>query len=328
MRVLAGDVGGTKTLLSLAELEPEAPARTIAEQRFDSRSFERFSDLLQAFLRDQVKRGPVESACFAVAGPVHGEEVKVTNLPWHMTVQEARAALGTQHVRFINDFQAVGYGIDGIQEHDLAALQRAKPVPEAPRAVIGAGTGLGQGIVVWQTDHYEPLATEGGHVDFGPTDEQQMGLLRYLQRRYGHASYERVLSGPGLTNIYAFLCEQRPDRTSPDLIRALETGDAGAAISEAAMAGKDALAESALEMFVAIYGAQAGNLALTCLASGGVYIAGGIAPKILPKLQAGGFIRHFLAKGRMSELLTRLPVQVVTNPKVGLLGAAIAASRL
>jgi glucokinase len=327
MRVLAGDIGGTKTLLSLVEVGPEAPLKTIVEKRFGSRALERFSDLLRAFLRDHADSGSVKSACFAFAGPVHGDEVKVTNLPWHMTVQEAREVLGAQHVRFINDFQAVGYGIDGLNDHDLAVLQRGKPAPEAPRAVIGAGTGLGQGIVVWQTDHYEPLATEGGHVDFGPTDEQQVELLRYLQRRYGHVSYERVLSGPGLTNIYAFLRDRSPGRASPDLLQALETGDAGAAISEAALTGKDSLAERALDMFVAIYGAQAGNLALTCLASGGVYIAGGIASKILPRLQTGSFIRHFLAKGRMSELLTGLPVQVVTNPKVGLLGAAIAASR-
>jgi glucokinase len=327
MRLLAGDVGGTKTWLAL--MEPHGgELRTVVEERYDSRAFGRFPDLLQAFLDRHAGTGAIHAACFAVAGPVQGDEVRVTNLPWHLAARPVRNILGTPRVRLINDFQAAGYGIDGLHQNDLAVLQGGTRRAGAPRAVIGAGTGLGQGILVWQTDHYEPLATEGGHADFGPTDEEQVELLRHLQRRSGHVSYERVLSGPGLTNIYAFLRERSPERASPQILQALESGDAGALISDAALAGTDPLAERSLDMFVAIYGSQAGNLALTCLASGGVYVAGGIAPKILPRLQSGEFMRHFLAKGRMSELLADMPVQVVTNPKVGLLGAALAASRL
>jgi glucokinase len=328
LRVLAGDIGGTKTLLSIMEVGKVAPPRARAEQRFDSRAFEQFADLLRAFLEQHRGEGPIEAACFAVAGPVERDQVKVTNLPWHMTLTSIRAALGTDKARLINDFQAIGYGIDGLREGDLAPLQPAPPSPQAPRAVIGAGTGLGQSILVWQNDHYEPLATEGGHADFGPTDEQEIDLLRYLQGRLDHVSYERLLSGPGLTNIYAFLRQQSPHLGDPGVIAAVEQGDAGAHISEAALAGQDPLAERALDMFVAIYGAQAGNLALACLASGGVYIGGGIAPKILSRLKSGRFMQAFRSKGRMSELLAKFPVQVITNPKVGLLGAAVAASRL
>jgi glucokinase len=327
MKVLAGDVGGTKTWLALTEFADDRP-RLLAEQRYDSRAFDEFSDLLEAFLREHGAGSRLAGACIAVAGPVRGDEVRVTNLPWRLSTHALRVALQTEKVRLINDFQATGYGIAGLSDQDLVVLQHRTGEPGAPRAVIGAGTGLGQGILVWQGDHYEPLPTEGGHADFGPSDAVQVDLLRYLKRRYGHVSYERVLSGPGLTNIYRFLHEQEPDRGSAQIVEASETGDAGAAIAEAAMDQSDALAERALDMFVAIYGAQAGNLALACLASGGVYVAGGIAPKILRKLQAGSFMQHFLAKGRMSEVLTNIPVQIVVNAKVGLLGAALAASRL
>lgn len=326
MTVLAGDIGGTKTLLAL--IDPEAGHRTLAEQRYDSQRFDDFTQLLRLFVADIAGLPRPEAGCFAIAGPVEGKRAKTTNLRWELDVDILARVLGTPRVRLINDFQAVGYGIEGLSGADLAVLQVGEPRIQAPRAMLGAGTGLGQGILVWQYDHYEALPTEGGHVDFAPTDDLQIELLRHLRHRFGRVSFERVLSGPGLHNIYQFLQERHPEQASPELRAAIDAGDPAAAISQAAIAGTDPLAGQALEMFVGIYGAQAGNLALTCLAYGGVYVAGGIAPKLLDRLRSGPFMSQFLAKGRMSTLLSRVPVQVILNPRVGLLGAALAASRI
>jgi glucokinase len=324
--VLAGDIGGTKTLLAL--MDTEVGHRTLAEQRYDSQAFDDFTQMLRLFVADTTGLPRPEAACFAIAGPVEGKRAKTTNLRWELDVDALANVLGTPRVRLINDFQAVGYGIEGLSGADVALLQVGDPRPQAPRAVLGAGTGLGQGILVWQYDHYEPLPTEGGHVDFAPTDDLQIELLRHLRHRFGRVSFERVLSGPGLHNIYQFLQERHSEQASPELRAAIEAGDPAAAISRAAVAGTDPLAVQALEMFVAIYGAQAGNLALTCLACGGLYVAGGIAPKLLDQLRSGPFMSQFLAKGRMSTLLAKVPVQVILNPKVGLLGAALAAGRI
>ncbi|MFL6652660.1 MAG: glucokinase [Sulfurifustaceae bacterium] len=327
MQVLAGDIGGTKVLLQLAELD-RSSYRVIAERRFESASHTGLLPLVREFLRSVGLMAPPAAACFGVAGPITGaptrQMARVTNLPWIVESEPIAQELGIARVRLINDFQAVGYGIETLSAEQLVVLQAATREPAAPCAVIGAGTGLGQALLVWQDDHYESVATEGGHADFAPTDQIQVELLRYLSERYGRVSYERVLSGPGLVNLYSFFSSRgQPARS--DLLAA---EDAPAAITAAGLAASDQAAAAALRLFVKIYGAHAGNVALGYLARGGVFIAGGIAPKILTALQDGTFIRAFADKGRMGALLGAMPVGVITNERVGLLGAALAASRL
>jgi len=330
MRILAGDIGGTKTLLQIAECDA-GRCRAVREQRFDSGAHDSLAAIVRDFLRNE-RADAVESSCFGVAGPVKetgsGQHVKVTNLPWEIDSQSLAREFGFPHARLINDFQAVGYGIEALGAHDLVVLQRGETVPRGPRAVIGAGTGLGQGILVWDRDHYEPIATEGGHASFGPNDELQIELARYLLKNCGRASYERVLSGHGLVRLYNFLKARGGTPESPSVAQAMQNDDPAAAITRAALEQNDALANRTLDLFVDIYGAQAGNLALTAGATGGVYIAGGIAPKILSRCTDGRFIRAFCNKGKMTPYVTAIPVQVVTNPQAGLIGAALAASRM
>ncbi len=330
MRILAGDIGGTKTLLQVAECAA-GRCRPVREQRFDSGAHASLASIIRDFFRDD--RAPeIEAACFGVAGPVKqaasGERVKVTNLPWEIDSQSLAREFGFPHARLINDFQAVGYGIEALGARDLVVLQQGEAVPRGPRAVIGAGTGLGQGILVWDRDHYEPIATEGGHASFGPMDELQLDLTRYLFKTCGRSSYERVLSGHGLARLYSFLKARGEIPESLTVAQAMQDDDPAAAITRAALERNDALANRALDLFVDIYGAQAGNLALTVGATGGVYIAGGIAPKIIARLTDGRFMRAFCNKGKMTPYVTAVPVQVVTNPQVGLIGAALAASRM
>jgi glucokinase len=330
MKVLAGDIGGTNTRLRIAECAGHA-CRVVREQRFDSRRYTGLAPILREFLVDELGALP-EAACLGIAGPVRrqdgSEHVKVTNLPWEVDSAELACAVGLPRIRLINDFQAIGYGIEALSDDDLAVLQPGKPVSTGPRAVLGAGTGLGQGILVWAGDHYEAIATEGGHAEFGPTDDLQLELARYLLTTEGHASYELVLSGHGLVRLYGFLRSQHVATESRAVARAMSEGDAAAAITQAALEANDALANKTLDLFVRIYGAQAGNLALTAGATGGVYVAGGIAPKILSRLREGAFIKAFRNKANMSQYVAAIPVRVVLNDAVGLLGAALAASRL
>jgi glucokinase len=327
MRVLAGDIGGTKVLLQLAEFEGD-DCRVIAEQRFESAAYDGLLPLVREFLRVAAPIVVPQAACFGIAGPIsvtpEGQVARVTNLPWIVESAAIERELRIPRVRLINDFQAVGYGIETLSDEDLLPLQVGTRVPQGPCAVVGAGTGLGQALLVWQGDHYEAVATEGGHVDFAPTDDLQIELFRYLRERHGRVSCERVLSGPGIVNLYSFFIS-RGQSTAGDLLCA---DDPAAAITAAALQNNDAAASAALRLFVKIYGAHAGNVGQSYLATGGVYIAGGIAPKILPALRDGNFTREFADKGRMSALLAAMPIYVVTNEGVGLLGATRAASRL
>jgi glucokinase len=325
--ILAGDIGGTKTLLQIAEAGPDG-CRPVLERRYDSHAYAGLlpmvSDMLQA-----AGAPSVAAACFGVAGPVEEGRAQVTNLPWRLDAAAIGAALGIPKVRLINDFQAVAYGIEGLGAEDLSTLQAGQPEPHGTRAVIGAGTGLGEGFMVWSGQHYEAMPSEGSHADFAPTDGVQAELLRHLQARFGHVSYERIVSGPGLVNVYEFLQASGHGQPSPELAAALASGgDPAAAISEFALKGQDPLAGLALDLFIQVYGAEAGNLALKVLAMGGVYVAGGIAPKIIDQLRAGGFVRAFSDKGRFAALLSRIPVHVVLNPKVGLMGALTVAGRM
>lgn len=315
--LLAGDIGGTKTLLRLFE----TGGGVLAEQRFDSASFASLEQVVGEFLSGFPSR-PLAAACFGVAGPVQGGRANITNLPWRIDEASIAAKCHIPQVRLINDFQAVAYGIEALETQDIATLQAGAAQECGVRAVIGAGTGLGEGFMVWLGGRYEALSSEGSHADFAPVDALQIELLRYLAARYGHVSYERLLSGPGLVNIFEFLRDSRNHQATAGLQTAMKAGDPAAAISAFAMSSKDGLAVDALDLFARIYGAEAGNLALKVLARGGVYIAGGIAPQIIGKLKEGEFLRAFADKGRFAGLLRNIPVHVVLNPKVGLLGAA------
>lgn len=328
MAILAGDIGGTKTLLQLAEPN-NGSFDLLYEQRYPSADFLDFLPVVQQFLASApaVAKANITGACFGVAGPVSGRSAVTTNLPWKLDADQLEKLLGIPHVRLINDFQAVGYGIEALNESDLVTLQEGQANPKGTRIVIGAGTGLGQGLLVWQDDHYEVVASEGGHASFAPTNTLQIELFNYLKTQFTWPTWERVASGRGLVNIFNFLAQTEP--VSDALKVALKEGDQGAAISQYGLTGKDTTAAKALDMFVHIYGSQTGNFALTALASGGVYVAGGVAPKIISKIQEGGFLQAFLDKyDKMQPLLKAMPVKVVMNQHVGLLGCAVAASRL
>jgi glucokinase len=328
MQVLAGDIGGTSTRLWIAHSDGHS-CRKLYERHFPSRQYPGLIPILQEFLATEAV-GNIAAVCLAIAGPIRrtddGEFCKVTNLPWEVDSRELTRALQLPRVHLINDFQAVGYGIEALHDDDVVVLQPGAPPPHAPRAALGAGTGLGQGILVWQGDHYEPIATEGGHAAFGPTDELQLALAYYLLKTEGHSSCEMILSGRGLVRLYRFL-HARGAEESPQVAQAMRAGDAAAAITQAATESQDPLACQVLDLFVRIYGAQAGNLALTAGATGGVYIAGGIAPKILDKKHIGEFLRTFRDKASMAHYMESIPLQVVINESVGLMGAALAAGR-
>jgi glucokinase len=330
MIVLAGDIGGTKTLLQLSRSSSDG-LEILHEQRYASAEFGEFLPLASQFVEEsfQLTGERPSRACFGVAGPVNGRKAKTTNLPWTLDADALEADLKIQQVRLINDFQSVGYGVDALKSEDIVTLQQGVEKPQGTRVIIGAGTGLGQAFLIWQADHYEVAASEGGHSDFSPADDDQIELLRYLRKRYRWATWERVVSGRGLVNIFEFLVERDAPPLSAPLQEALRNEDHAAAISRFGMQGQDPTAAKALQIFVTLYGAQAGNLALTGLATGGVYLAGGVASKIIDKLTDGTFMNAFSNKeDRMQPLLKAMPVRVIVNPNVGLLGSAIAASRL
>jgi glucokinase len=325
MQLLAGDVGGTKTLLCVAERDGAA-LRILRKQRFENANHNNFTDLLRTFL-SAAPPTTFAGACVAIAGPVRaradGQYVKVTNLPWEIDSATLAQEFRLSRVRLLNDFAAIGYAIEEVRDADLVTLNTGVPAPHGPRVVIGAGTGLGQAILFWNSNHYEVIATEGSKADFGPTDELQLELARALMQRHGRASYELILSGAGLVRLYEFLRDRAGARAP---IRPED--DLAAAITQAALDGGDALASAALDLFVSIYGAQAGNLALTAGATGGVYIAGGIAPKIISRLTDGAFMKSFINKGKMKDYVGAMPVRVVMNPETGLCGALSVAARI
>jgi glucokinase len=335
MLLLAGDIGGTKTILRLAETSAsEARLKTIYEERYSSHDFVDLVPMVQQFLATAKTPVP-EKACLAIAGPVVNDTAQLTNLTWMLDARNLEQKLGINKVTLINDFAAVGYGVLGLEAEDLSTLQAGEPKPRSPIAIIGAGTGLGHCFLVPQGDNYQVFSSEGGHVDFAPRSELEFQLRQYLLEKHniGRVSVERVVSGPGIVSIYQFLRDRSLAPESPVIaqtVRAWEQqedgNDPAAAIAAAAVEKSDRLCEKTMQMFVEAYGAQTGNFALQLLPYSGLYIAGGIAPKILPLMQAGNFLQAFTDKGRMIPLLKSIPVQMVLNPKVGLIGAAIRAS--
>ncbi len=327
MKVLAGDIGGTKTLLRVIEADGSG-LKTLAELRYVSAEYAQFMPLVDDFLASTGIDGrSLAAACFGIAGPVDGRHAHTTNLPWKIDADILARELKLDQVSLLNDFEAVGYGIDMLAQDDLLTLQPGQPRAQAMRAVLGAGTGLGVAMLVWEDDHYRVLPSEAGHTGFAPADALQLELLRWLMQREDPPCLEHVLSGHGLVNIFNFLCSYEHAAPGTALAQALDRGDRAASISAAALAGSDPVAVQALDLFCALYGAIAGNLALSTLAYGGVYIAGGIAPKIVERLRDGAFIRAFNHKGKMTTLAQQMPVQVICNERVGLLGAAAVALR-
>lgn len=326
---VCGDIGGTKSLLQAGWIDGGCPD-PVLERNLPSAEFPDFSSLLRAFLRDPgLERlgARIRHACFAVAGPVAQGKVTLTNLPWELDAAALSRAFAVPRFELVNDFVAVAMGLPELGEADLLPIQPGQADARGARLALGAGTGLGVAGLVWSGSDMFPVQSEAGHMDFASLGAVQADLLAYLGARYGRVSCERVVSGPGLVNIFEFLQQRDGRAPSAGLARELAGGDGAAAIARHALARSDPLAQDALDLFLEIYGAVAGNLALAFLATGGVYLAGGVTPKIAPALTQGRFIRAFCSKGRFAPLLQRIPVRVVLNQRVGLLGAALQAAR-
>ena len=323
MTFLAGDIGGTHVRLALAESPPSPNGIEISHQQiFLSGSFESFEDILQIFLGETRAR-PVAS-CFAVAGPVIQGYASVTNLPWELEEGRLSAQMGIKKVRLVNDFEAVGYGISGLSKDDVFILQAGNVDLKSTRAVIGAGTGLGEAIIVQCASGEKVICCENGHADFAPTNELEIALWHALKHGRSRVSNEDILSGKGIPMLMEFLSSHKDIQPADHLKAALESSakqDWAAMISQAAVLGSDKLAQQTMDLFIGIYGSRAGNLALTSLPRGGLYIAGSIASKILPLLQSGLFISRFVNKPPMKSLLASIPVYVVRDELVGLSGA-------
>jgi glucokinase len=317
--ILAGDIGGTHARLAFFQAN-NGNLKLISETSFASREYSGLEVIVSTFL-DQQHLG-VDAACFGIAGPVRNGRAEVSNLPW--VVESSRLAREIQvgPTFLINDLEASAWGIGALDIADLLSLNEGIPGAQGNQAVIAAGTGLGQAGMFWDGCQHHVFACEGGHTDFGPRNDLETELLKYLLAKFGRVSYERVLSGPGLVNIYSFLRDTGRGEEPKWLAEKLAIGDPAATISIAALSGQSPLCQQALDIFVSIYGAETGNLALKVLATGGVFISGGIAPKILPKLKDGKFKQAFLDKGRMRPLLEATPVRVIVNENTGLLGAA------
>jgi glucokinase len=317
--LLAGDIGGTKTTLAIYRSE-DGPRRPLAKATFPSANFASLEALAAKFLKENDR--PISNASLGIAGPIVNGQVRVTNLPWIVDKRTLSAELGAS-VTLLNDLEAVAWGIPSLGVEDLVTLNTGAPTRHGALAVIAPGTGLGEGFLVWHGAAYVPCASEGGHSDFAPSNTIEMELLSYLLTRYEHVSYEWVCSGIGLPNIYYFLRDSgrypEPDWLRTELAAAK---DVTPVISRAAEAGKAEICVETLRLFVTILGREAGNLALKVLATGGVYLGGGIPPRILPFLRQASFIQAFTAKGRFSALLAKMPLHVILNPEAGLFGAA------
>jgi len=326
--ILAGDIGGTKTILALFEKSETGLVRR-GEAIFASRDFESFQDVMGSFL--DVHQAPnLQAACIGVAGVVSEGKAETTNLPWSLDETTLSELTGAQCVKLINDLQATAYGMLELSSSERASLNPdSTPARPGNIAVLAAGTGLGQAILYWDGERHHAIASEGGHVGFAPRNNQEMALLAYLQEQFGsHVSYERILSGPGVHNLYRFLRDRGFAEEDPAVATRLAQGDPGVVITDLALQGSDSLSVQTLRLFCSIYGAEAGNLALKCVSLGGVFIGGGIAPKILSILGSGEFLRAFLDKGRFRGLMETLEISVSLNPQAALLGAASHASRL
>jgi glucokinase len=322
--VLAGDVGGTKTLLALVD-PSGGSVLTSRETSYPSASYPGLAPIVREFLQGVQER--VGAACFGVPGPVINGECRTPNLPWFLSERDLARDTQLPRVRLINDFAAAAMGVLALPPESFAVLQEGVPEPHGTVAVIGAGTGIGQAFLFWDGKRYRANPTEGGHAGFAPQGELQRELLAYLERSYQPVSVERAVSGPGLLRIYRFLVE-RGVSSWPEVGQEIAQGDPGEVIARHALARNDLACEQALDLFVACYAAETANMALRGMATGGVYVGGGIAPKIAAKLAEGAFLATFQNKGRMNQLMLRIPLRVVLEPRAGLLGAGLEAAHL
>ena len=325
--ILTGDVGGTKTVLSLINIKSDGLLLCEKEETFSSADFPDFNELLTSFLPAGIQ---LKSACLGVAGPVVQQRCQTTNLPWILDATELKKTLGMDRVKLLNDLEAMALGMLDLPESDLVELNPNARIQTGNKAVIAAGTGLGEAILFFNELLYHPIATEGGHCDLAPQNAEQDMLLAYLRDIFpDHVSWERVLCGNGFSQLYDFFVKQGEMPPNPAVpVASSHALDRNAIISKLGVQGEDALCGEVLRLFVELYGAESGNLALKSLATGGVYIGGGIAPKILPAMQDGRFIAAFKAKGRFSGLLDTISVKLSLNPRAPLLGALSAAIHL
>ena len=316
--ILAGDVGGTKVHLALYELR-EGKLNEKREMQYPSRQFSGLEQIAQEFLGSQ----KVLAACFGVPGPVRDGRLRLTNLPWTLDSRELATGLGIDRVFLINDLEANGYGLAELSDDQIFTLSEGVPSEFGTRALIAAGTGLGEAFLTWDGRSYVPHPSEGGHVEFAPRNEDEIDLLLYLRRKYdGRVSYDRIVTGQGLTNMYDFLRDVRGMQVPAPLAERMAAEDPNAVITELAIAAESPICEKALDLFISAYGAEAGNLALKVFSAGGIYVGGGIAPRIFEKLKEGGFMKAFTDKGRLSPLLVSMPVHVVLESRAALVGAA------
>lgn len=338
--LLAGDLGGTKTLLRL--VRSASPAKVEFQQSYQSREYSSLVSIVQQFLAAaQTQLGveiAIENACFGIAGAVIDRASYLPNLDWHISADKIAQELQIPHVKLINDFVAIGNGVAQLAPEDIHTIQAGQPRINAPKAVIGAGTGLGQGFLIYDGTDYQVIAAEGGHTDYAARSSQEFELLQYIleHKQIDRVSNERVVSGPGIVTIYQYLRDTGNLSETPqvaDVVRlweaqAEQSVDPTGLISASAIAKTDPLSQATMQMFVSAYGAESGNLALKILPYGGLYLAGGIAAKNLSLLTDGTFLTAFNHKGRVSDLLGKIPVHVILNPQVGLIGAMAQAAKL
>jgi len=317
--ILAGDIGGTNSRLAFFA-ERGGRLGRVVEETYATADYASLEAIVQKFVSSHAL--PVDVACFGVAGPVKNGRCETVNLPWVVEARYLAQALHVKAVSLLNDLEANAYGLVMLTPEDFVLLNRGDPHASGNAAVIAAGTGLGEAGLYWDGQQHHPFAGEGGHASFAPNDPLQMELLSFLRREFEHVSCERVLSGPGLYNIYRFLRDTGRGEEPAWLTQEMQQQDPPAVISQAALAGTSALCRQALDLFVSLYGAEAGNVALKLMAIGGLYVSGGIAPKIIQKLTDSTFMHAFVAKGRLKPLLQEIPVRVVMNDKTALLGAA------
>ena len=317
--ILAGDIGGTNARLAFFDVV-DGQFRLVSASVFPSREYSGLDQIVSRFV-DTSNLHP-DVACFGVAGPVRNGRVEASNLPWVIESKRLANELNLEKAMLINDLEANAWGIAALDSKDVVSLNQVKGNPTGNQAVISAGTGLGEAGMYWDGSKHHVFASEGGHSDFAPRNELELDLFRYLSGRYGHVSCERVVSGPGLVNVFQFLRDTGRGTEPQWLTDEMAHADPAAAVSRAALNGSCGLCEQALDLFVSVYAAEAGNLALKLMATGGVFLGGGIAPKMLPKLAGPLFMHAFVGKGRMQPLLETIPVKVITNDKAALMGAA------
>jgi glucokinase len=320
--ILAGDIGGTNSRLALFD----ESLRLTVEKIYPSRDYPGLAEVAKEFLSGTAAKA--ERACFGIAGPVRNGRCKTTNLPWTVDEEDLSAVLGIPRVKLLNDLEATAHGIPTLEPGELVTLNAGDPVSRGNQALIAAGTGLGEAGLYWDGSAHHPFGTEGGHASFAPRNEREIRLLRHLLTQFDTVSWERVVSGPALLSLYRFVRDEAGGEEPEWLEKEIREGNPAAVIARTALSGASPHCSEAVDLFVSLYGAEAGNLALKLMATGGLYVAGGVAPKILPRMTGPLFLEAFLDKGRMRPLMEAMPVRLILSDRAALQGAARFADRL